>query len=315
MKFREYKKYFDDIIESNNIKELDKYFIRYKEYSDCETILKFDFTDNEWKLEPISYIVNDKNIRFDLMKMIHKHEELGPLLSFLIKEHSYLVTFQIPEYSGNLNIYPYIDEDEVGIRIVNEYDKNNKLVKEFCFDREKMMMSLYDIEDVNHLYRILEKLDSISSGYLGVDIIDYQNNKIVTIQSHSALIMDKEREQISIYGPENFCFELIKRNEMTIFNEIYDDENIMKASDFVLNTVLKSVFSVLVDGMNFINKPLMDQCLSKIQNMPQEIKDLYNVSLSILMESKLSPSLIIWRQIIERDIDYNTIRIAYDSMN
>lgn len=313
MKFREYQKYVNDIIESNQITDLNKYFIRYKENFDCIVMMRFDFNSYEWKLEPFETISNE-TMTFDLMKMIQKHEEINPLLSFLIKEHSYMISFQIPDYSGNYNIYPYLDEGDVDIKIINEYDKNNKLVKDTCFNKEKMMMPLQDIEDIDHLYRILEKLDSISSGYTGVEIIDYENNKLISIDSHSSMIMKTEYEQISIHGPENFCFELIKRNEMTIYNEIYEEELIQKCSDHVLNEVLKSVFTVLVDGMNLANKPLSDKCLFMIQRMPQEIKDLFNVSLSILMESKLSPSLIIWRQIVERDIDYDTILNAYETL-
>lgn len=314
MRIGSYLNYFNDIMESNQIKDLKKFFIRYKEEKTVQSILKFNFENNEWEIIPNSFVKNEKDISFDLMKMMHKHEDIGPLLSFLIKEHTYTVIFQIPEFDGNYNVYPFLEENEVGIKILDEYDENQKIVKESCFDTEKMIMPLYDVEDVEHLYHILEKLDSISSGYVGVELIDYENNKLISIFSHSAILLDKSYEDISIHGPENFCFELIKRNEMTIYNEIYEDENIKKASDFVLNTVLKTVFGVLIEAMNLANKPAMESAMIKLQKMPKEIRDLYSVTLTILMDSKLSPSVMLWRQMVQRDIGYDMIKQAFDAI-
>jgi hypothetical protein len=315
MRIGSYRNYFNDIIESNQIKDLKKFFIRYKEEKTFQGVLKFNFENLEWEIIPNSYIVNEKGVSFDLMRMIYKHEDIGPLLSFLIKDHTYSVIFQIPEFYENYNVYAFLEENEVGIKILDEYDERGKILKETCFDNEKMVMPLYDIEDVEHLYRILEKLDSISSGYVGVELIDYENNKLISIFSHSAILLDKSYEDISIHGPENFCFELIKRNEMTIYNEIYEDEIIKKASDFVLNTVLKTVFGVLIEAMNLANKPVMELAMIKLQKMPKEIRDLYSVTLTILMDSKLSPSVMLWRQMIQRDIGYDMIKQAFDTIH
>ena len=101
---------------------------------------------------------------------------------------------------------------------------------------------------------------------------------------------------------------------MTIYNEIYEDESIKKASDFVLNTVLKTVFGVLIEAMNLANKPVMEIAMIKLQKMPKEIRDLYSVTLAILMDSKLSPSVMLWRQMIQRDISYDMIKQSFDAI-
>jgi len=98
MKLSDYRKYFDGIIEQNQIKDLSKYEIRYSERVDFRTVLEFNFQTNEWEL-PLcknNAIISPLDVRFELLEMIKKHEEIGPLLSFLIKDHTYMVSFQIP---------------------------------------------------------------------------------------------------------------------------------------------------------------------------------------------------------------------------
>ena len=74
MKLSDYRKYFDGIIEQNQIKDLSKYEIRYSERVDFRTVLEFNFQTNEWEL-PLcknNAIISPLDVRFELLEFEKK---------------------------------------------------------------------------------------------------------------------------------------------------------------------------------------------------------------------------------------------------
>jgi len=76
--------------------------------------------------------------------------------------------------------------------------------------------------------------------------------------------MDTIHSSRDIFGPQYFAFELIKRSEATIYNEIINDVIMKDATEYVLNTVLKEVFVIFQNGMNVSNTQIMNTALDKI---------------------------------------------------
>ncbi len=313
MKITEYRKFVTNKLRANDIGPIRNYLVRYSEINDVRAKLVYDEQNSNWKLIPSK--INHNNKTFDLMAMLTKHEDIGPLLTFLIKTHSYDVIFQIPEMSRFPNIYAFLEENETAIKLVAEYNETNKIVAHTCFDISQFIIELTDIEDENHLLQVMEKLDSIGSGFDGVELVDYTNNKIVFIPSHSYILMDTIHSSRDIFGPQYFAFELIKRSEATIYNEIINDVIMKDATEYVLNTVLKEVFVIFQNGMNVSNTQIMNIALDKIAKMPDEIKQLFNDCLGQLSETRLSSSIIIWRQLLEKDIDYSSLFNAYSAIS
>lgn len=287
------------LIENPGI-ELDKCKIYLSERYDIAGTLFFQKLDNVWKFSK-DFDTTEKD--YDCMKMIKKDEELSELLDFLPKSHEYRVIFQIPE-EHDADIYPHIEEGRVCVKIINEYF-SDKIV-EPTFNMDKNMLELTDISTPEQLDKALSNLDCISTSLNGIDIYDYDNGIIHDFIAPSAV----HRNNILFNSGNYSIFEIIKMTQAGIFLDVYPG---WKANfDYVQNNVLKTVFDYLLRAMD-INKDT-SQYIENIRNLDDKIVEWFRVSLEATNESRQSKSIILWRKLIELDLDYSHIFSAYEEL-
>jgi hypothetical protein len=282
-------------IVEKNFKNMRFYYI---EDYDIAAELFFNSKSQNWEVKTDDLNAAD----FNLIKMVKNDEVVGQLLDFLPKNHIFHIKFQIPELHEE-DIYPHLDREESKVIIHEEVDENRNLVKEYSFNISDFKTEIYDIEDYAHYLSILDNLDSISSGYIGIQARGSFEGRIISVDEFS-----KSYNLLSEFfdtKSDAILYEIMKRQELTIFKEIYPQYK--EQCEKVLNNIFKKVFEFIVDQNNKFK-------VCNIENfvdLPHSIKVWDIKNKEVKLESKLSYSLIAWRNFIELDIDYADIEQTY----
>lgn len=271
----------------------------YERY-DIAGFLFFNDCNKIWEFEKDFDTTEDS---YDCMKMIKNDEELSELLDFLPKDHQYYTIFQLPD-EHFADIYPHVEEGKVCVKIIAEFLKD-KLI-EPSFNMDKNMLELTDLNSGKQLDNALKNLDCISTSLDGIAIYDYKNGYTYEFIAPSAVY----RDDILFNSDHGSIFEIIKMTQAGIFKDMYPQ--FTDEFNYVQNIVLKTVFDYLMTAM----KVGVDtsEHIGKIRNIGEYILEWFMVALVALPDSKQSESVVLWRKLIELDIDYDHILSAYEAL-
>jgi hypothetical protein len=295
-------------------KPIDNYILMFEELKTVKARLYYK---DEWKLNPDKYDAN--LLQFDLMKILLNDDVAKELLEFFPKNHAFDIIFQIPEaYADRLGyeLFPFIDDEKTSIKIVAEYDENDSLLTEnHCFDIDKYITRIHDIVDNYQVLKILDNLDTISSGYVGIRYIDKTTKETDVIISESfqllqyMLIFHNNEDAPNL---KEILFELVKKQQLFTYLHIfpkYKDEG-----EFVLNVMLRKVFDFITD----VTDPKLPNSaanLEKIKTFDQEIQDWVKLAFENYMDNrKISFSIWLWRTMIQLNISYDQIDSIYQNI-
>lgn len=295
-------------------KPIDNYILMFEELKTVKARLYYK---DEWKLNPGKYDAN--LLQFDLMKILLNDDVAKELLEFFPKNHAFDIIFQIPEaYADGLGyeLFPFIDDEKTSIKIVAEYDENDNLLTEnHCFDIDKYITRIHDVVDNYQVMKILDNLDTISSGYVGIRYIDKVTKETDVIISESfqllqyMLIFHNNEDAPNL---KEILFELVKKQQLFTYLQIfpkYKDEG-----EFVLNVILRKVFDFIADATD-PKLPNSAANLEKIKTFDQEIQDWVKLAFENYMDNrKISFSIWLWRTMLQLNISYDQIDSIYQNI-
>lgn len=295
-------------------KPIDNYVLMFEELKTVKARLYYK---DEWKLNPDKYDAN--LLQFDLMKILLNDDVAKELLEFFPKNHAFDIIFQIPEaYADRLGyeLFPFIDDEKTSIKIVAEYDENDSLLTEnHCFDIDKYITRIHDVVDNYQVLKILDNLDTISSGYVGIRYIDKVTKETDVIISESfqllqyMLIFHNNEDAPNL---KEILFEFVKKQQLFTYLHIfpkYKDEG-----EFVLNVMLRKVFDFITEATD-PKLPNSAANLEKIKTFDQEIQDWVKLAFENYIENrKISFSIWLWRTMIQLNISYDQIDSIYQNI-
>lgn len=256
--------------------------IYFQEKYDCECNLVYD--SGAWMLNEF----NKRLPQFDFMKMVLNDEIFGEILDFLPKDRFYRIGFQI---GNDIDTYPHLLPDETCVRLIYETDKYNNLL-EPTLNLTDMKPEIVDIIDSNHLYSIWNNLDGIGSGYCGVEVVSIKHNTYLNVLCDSYMILTDILDGVDV---KSNLFELLKRQELKIFTNMYPEFN--ELADNILNVKTKNLFDKLAE--QFFPHSRDEKF---IDGLPDIIKLWYYNTQKTKITSKLSPSILLWREMINLDV-------------
>lgn len=295
-------------------KPIDNYVLMFEELKTVKARLYYK---DEWKLNPDKYDAN--MMQFDLMKILLNDDVAKELLEFFPKNHSFDIIFQIPEaYADGLGyeLFPFVDDEKTSIKIVAEYDENDRLmIENHCFDIDKYITRIHDVVDNYQLLKILDNLDAVSSGYVGIRYIDKTTKETDVLISESFQLL---QYMLIFHNDENapnikeVLFDLIKKQQLFtylhIFPKFKDD------GEFVLNVMLRKVFDFITDATD-PKLPSSKENLEKIKTFDQEIQDWVKLAFENYMDNrKISFSIWLWRTMLQLNISYDQIDSIYQNI-
>lgn len=295
-------------------KPIDNYILMFEELKTVKARLYYK---DEWKLNPDKYDAN--MMQFDLMKILLNDDVAKELLEFFPKNHAFDIIFQIPEaYADGLGyeLFPFVDDEKTSIKIVAEYDENDQLmIENHCFDIDKYITRIHDVVDNYQVLKILDNLDAVSSGYVGIRYIDKATKETDVIISESFQFL---QYMLIFHNNENapnlkeVLFDLIKKQQLFTYLHIfpkYKDEG-----EFVLNVMLRKVFDFITDATD-PKLPNSAANLEKIKTFDQEIQNWVKLAFENYMDNrKISFSIWLWRTMLQLSISYDQIDSIYQNI-
>jgi len=299
-------------------KPIDNYILMFEELKTVKARLYYK---DEWKLNPDKYDAN--RMQFDLMKILLNDDVAKELLEFFPKNHAFDIIFQIPEaYADGLGyeLFPFIDDEKTSIKIVAEYDENDNLLTEnHCFDIDKYITRIHDVVDNYQVLKILDNLDTISSGYVGIRYIDKITKETDVIISesfklfqHLLMMKNAEHNETMEEFKKETLFELIKKQQLYTYTQIFPE--FQTTGEFVMNVMTRKVFDFLSEAADR-RLPNSAKCLDHLSSLDPVIKDWFKVSFEKFLENKkISFPIWLWRTMIQLDLSYTQINSVYQSI-
>lgn len=281
-----------------NEENLDHIKFYFAERYDYRSYLSFDENSQNWILKP-----NSTTEKYDLLKMIKNHEELGEMLDFLPKDRIYDICFQIPELH-EVDMYPWIEEGKCAIKIIAELGKNYDLLEPIT-NIDKNLCAVQDINSSKDFQRVLNNLETIGSGYYGIMIYDYKEQLVYIYEApcsfHLKYIIN---ETGNIIQKQMSAWEIIKMGYVKILEELYPKEAVFVTD--IQNNIIVPVFNFLINVVD-LNKKLDEQAIEVLKNAPEEVKKLINYA----TENRLNNAVNMWRAIINHNISFEDMNKMY----
>jgi hypothetical protein len=300
--------------------KFDNLNFRFYEHYDVIGELYYDREHRDWVVET----GQDLPENLSLIDIIRKDETIGPMLDILPKVHSFQIGFQIPDWHS-IDMYPLLDDDEYGVKILGELDECLNPVAP-SYNVHLFEHVLEDMKDLDHVFSIVNDLDSIGSGYLGIAV--YKDNCLIeTLQSPCSkafsIILDLSKQMNSDdrkHVIKHWIFELIKMQKFAIFLDIIKTRNeetehftmIEEQCEYVMNEAFRKVFEFITGTHNFLvsagndDTPTLTKNVYKISTMPESIKEWF-----LELDKCACSNQMAWRILVDKNIEFSDIEKAY----
>lgn len=272
---------------AKDLKEnLNSYTFYFLENYDVDCTI--GFKDNEM-------IIYDTNLDFkekqDIIDLIKEDKIITEFFEFMPHNHRFEIHIQIPSKHKE-DIYPLCSDDKPRIIVFAEYDEEYNICEpSFCVDDFKQEIK---IKTYTQLYSMLENLECISSGYMGIEAFkdDEDCNKEINLMiAPSYLLLMKLLKSKNV--KENL-YEIMKRQELSILKDYYPQYK--DDADYVLNVMFKKMYDI-VKQETTIKK--------NYDKLPKEIKLWIDKMVSLKADVK-NRDLNLWKTFKQCNISYET---------
>lgn len=311
-----------DQLEDHEVKFEDCKF-HFLEFYDCCASLYFDEKNKEWALNPTSIILSndgEEEKEFDLLAMVKKDEDVGPMLEYLPKDHEFTLFFQIPEVH-KAEVYPHMASEPgcFDVKIESEWLKNDEHVKQLSYNRGMFEMPV-DVTSIEHLASILSDLDSIGSHYIGVVAvaptmhrIEFYSNSFMTLTE--LICCSFEDNTLEVTGEP--LFDLIKQQKLGILLDVYSHVPEYKENGLkIQNEILKTVHDYMMETVHTKSDEENANRVRVIKSCPKSIQRWFVETVDLWAESKYQGNLskMWWRVLLDLDVSFDDLYEAYQKI-
>lgn len=233
----------------------------------------------------------------EYMKMMEDDKTILEFLEIMPHNHTFDIHVQEPSLHVE-NIYPMTENDKPRFIVYSEFDENMNPI-EPSYDVSEFKEEIR-FKNINQLEKNLEMLESISSGYQGIEIIDNETQDKYIVLSPSYLLLERLINTNSEETINECIYEFMKRQELSILKEIYPQYT--KNIEYVMNVFFKKIYDKVKyeveNKTEFYNKA------------PNVVKKWIDTLISLKADTK-NKEYNIWKVFNNNNISYETMTTTY----